>query len=89
MPTYNDCVHFMVCDRCPNCKPDDCEFFQNKADVAEVVRCKDCKYGEHYKCSVDACYNNMKCVRRENYTEGVFEDDYCSYGERKPPEDKP
>ena len=58
-------------------------------DAVEVVRCKDCKYGEHYKCSVDACYNNMKCVRRENYTEGVFEDDYCSYGERKPPEDKP
>ena len=39
----------------------------NKADVVEVVRCKDCK---HYN-PADHCY-----------LQGAGENDYCSYGER-------
>lgn len=37
------------------------------ADVVEVVRCKDCKYAMTQDCPMDEQY----------------EDDYCSYGERK------
>lgn len=44
--TYNDCVHFIVCDRCPNCKPSECEFFKNKVDVVEV------RHGEWTKVEV-------------------------------------
>ena len=46
------------------------------ADVVEVVRCKDCKYGKKdslfvggYECSI---FDNSN----------VEADDYCSYGER-------
>lgn len=27
MAIYKDCLHFVVCDRCPNCNPEECEFF--------------------------------------------------------------
>ncbi len=83
MPTYNDCVHFMVCDRCPNCKPDDCEFFQNKADVAEVVRCKGCEY------CPDIGTKTKGMVWCRKFRTEVHPNGFCSYGERKPPEDKP
>ncbi len=53
------------------------------ADVVEVVRCKDCKYAERYKCQVDPCYTRLSCKRRDYYSEGVDELDFCSYGERK------
>lgn len=41
------------------------------ADVAEVVRCKDCKYGDY-----------MVCLRTND---GFWrnETDFCSYGERR------
>ena len=44
----------------------------------EVVRCKDCKWGDWYK-TVDGkqlCY----CTKTGNG--GRTEDDFCSYGER-------
>lgn len=53
------------------------------ADVVEVVRCKDCRYSVKYNCKNDACYNFTICRRRDYYSEGVEEDDFCSYGERK------
>lgn len=53
------------------------------ADVVEVVRCKDCKYSVYYSCKNDACYQFTMCRRRECYSEGVEEDDFCSYGERR------
>lgn len=46
------------------------------ADVAEVVRCKDCKYGDY-----DSKPNGaMVCLRTND---GVWrkETDFCSYGE--------
>ena len=51
------------------------------ADVAEVVRCKDCKWWECY----EDRYGIGKC---QNPTNGLFSaysdnEDYCSYGERK------
>lgn len=52
------------------------------ADVVEVVRCKDCKYSEHW-------YRD-KCLCRLWYGEekpsapiDVFDDGFCNYGERR------
>ena len=42
----------------------------NKADVVEVVRCKDCKH----------LYQNNECPLRLWFVH--TENDYCSYGER-------
>ena len=48
------------------------------ADVAPVVRCKDCKYGD-YDSKPDGA---MVCMRTKD---GFWrkETDFCSYGERK------
>lgn len=48
------------------------------ADVAEVVRCKDCKYGSYDSKSDGA----MVCLRTND---GFWrkETDFCSYGERR------
>lgn len=44
------------------------------ADVAPVVRCKDCKY--HYDCGVHFCNRlGMDCPDDSDF--------FCSYGERK------
>ena len=61
---YNGC-------RCRACWVDDMldevECFQPAADVAQVVRCKDCRKFKTYACRMAA----------SGY------DDFCSYGERK------
>lgn len=47
------------------------------ADVAPVVRCKDCKhFNRLYRFNRNACGCAQGCVRPEP-------DGYCSYGERK------
>lgn len=47
-----------------------CEMFKNKADVVEVVRCGNCKnYNNHRYCNY--------------FADTVFDDDFCSYGDRK------
>ena len=62
------------------------------ADVAEVVRCKDCKYGERYERKDGTA--GYYCGHEQNsFTYGerwdrVFkpvkeEQDFCSYGERR------
>lgn len=48
------------------------------ADVAEVVRCKDCNFV--YFNSDSETYH---CKRRGYYSEAVKPTDFCSYGERK------
>lgn len=59
------------------------------ADVAEVVRCKDCKHYFHYgKTSLFIDGENVKagwCHRRTRYDEEyrMTPDDFCSYGEKK------
>ena len=47
------------------------------ADVAVVVRCKDCRYWQDN----NGGYPNKECRWREDET--PFADDFCSYGERK------
>jgi hypothetical protein len=51
---------------------DEVECFQ-PADVAPVVRCKDCKYNVGTK----------KCLNPDSFFAVPKDDDFCSYGERK------
>lgn len=47
---------------------------QSVADVAPVVRCKDCKH--HYDCGVHFCNRlGMDCPNDSDF--------FCSYGEKK------
>lgn len=43
------------------------------ADVAPVVRCKDCKYNRGSK----------KCLNPDSFFAVPQDDDFCSYGERR------
>lgn len=59
-----------------------CKFFKPAADVAEVVRCKDCK---HLYCldAIDRqfyCRHHPQGIKGINIVEG---NPFCSYGERK------
>ena len=51
MDRYNDCLHFVVCDRCPNCNPTECEFFLPEADVVEVRHGEWIMRGGRFRCS--------------------------------------
>ena len=48
------------------------------ADVAPVVRCKDCTHTTLYKDS-----EGLYCTNICGLFTRVMDDDYCSYGERK------
>ena len=48
------------------------------ADVAEVVRCKDCVFGKHIEDS-----GNYKCTTFNGRFGVVKPEDFCSYGERR------
>lgn len=53
----------------------------SSADVIEVVRCRDCKYGkkrEKYDGILPWC--DMFCVAHRGFMRG---NDFCYYGERK------
>lgn len=94
MQRCEDCIHKNVCLHKANIQTDTyaymgvnydtekCEHYKTYADVAEVVRCKDCKYwciqegndiNQSYFCSRD----KMWCMPTRKA------DDFCSYGERK------
>lgn len=70
-----------ICDRMypgMDCEPADCEWMkmlaEESADVAPVVRCKDCKY--YYECGVNFCDRlGMDCPGDSDF--------FCSYGKRK------
>ena len=46
----------------------------------EIIRCKDCKWGDWYT----AIDGNRYCYCMETGNGGRTEDDYCSYAERIP-----
>lgn len=60
------------------------QYFQSAADVVEVIRCKDCKHWQNSGSKMGESFDNMQyvggcewsCFRR-------FENDFCSYGEKK------
>lgn len=86
MQTCNDCIHSEVCVRqkiygeysITECKG----HFLGKADVVEVVRCKDCKFYD---------MRNGKCLlhseEADQYSRGydfeMYANDFCSYGEKR------
>lgn len=55
----------------------DCQYWHKRRDLVEVVRCKDCKYGEVDNADFPNQYfcNHHGC----DWNEGNH---YCSYGER-------
>ena len=90
--TCNDCIHQYCCkydrffgvDEVEN----KCNYFKNKADFVEVVRCKDCKhwakmrYDTLLERSFGDCHNDdtpFHCETRP-CTNGDY---YCGSGERK------
>ena len=89
--TCRDCIHYDVCDyhitELTTMTVEECSHeFKNKADFAEVVRCKDCKhfYADKYngkvlrkECGLRSLGGGIGTVRLES------ENDFCSYGERK------
>ncbi len=81
--TCSHCVHVDVCenrfswlDQEDNTKHIICHHFKDKADVVEVVRCKDCKHSYFVKsCSKYECRKGCGTLKYAN--------DFCSYGEKK------
>lgn len=88
MTTCKDCLHYDICTfHITGNENERCCHFKNKADVVEVVRCKDCKHWEKrgtdpiLECEFGDCH----CLQWEN-CEFYYEtcgDDFCSCGERK------
>lgn len=84
-----DCIHEKVCGYYAEFEDeaDDCPHFKNKADFVEVVRCKDCnkfiEKGEEYL--LNKKFGVCEKSRTGFFDDGeeVYEDDFCSYGERK------
>ena len=90
--TCKDCIHAKVCDnlisqglpwedgKYPAEKW--CGLFKNKADVVEVVRCKDCKYLKYgYQCYSPLGINLSN--DGDAYVLVDPEDDFCSGAERR------
>lgn len=75
-----DCIHYGICLWTQvNVKHKTlCEKFKNRANFAEVVRCKDCKYKsfEEANGTVHCCIDEFVRDRRKP-------EDFCSRGERK------
>lgn len=98
MASCYDCIHCGACSDAgdsgfSSLKEDasECKHFKNKADVVEVVRCKDCKYLTNEVILVPTSYGfdnkqiNFGCQRISDITDewaDVMLDDFCSYGEK-------
>ena len=85
MANCQDCIHKNVChalikDGLPwndGKYPAEafCMTFRNKADFAEIVRCKDCKYHRDLD-------GGVKCERMDGLLM-TLPNDFCSYGKKK------
>lgn len=51
------------------------------ADVVEVVRCRECKYGETITCPITGV--ELFICRHGLFNRAVEKDHFCSYGERR------
>ena len=83
MTSCLDCIHYTICiAKNPLVKIEYCYQFKNKADFVEVVRCKDCKYGDV------SCYALSKDGKKQNANicslikKRTSVDYYCPCGER-------
>ena len=90
MATCEDCLHFNDClsygktryygeNSACNDVQERCQYFKNKADFVEVVRCKDCVCFSYYREPVKGC--NGKC----EITQLLIRDDnfFCRDGVHK------
>lgn len=53
------------------------------ADVVEVVRCKDCKYGKWKISELDNKTKGYECAIHAVFENDFGDNGYCSYAERK------
>lgn len=53
------------------------------ADVAEVVRCKDCKWLEKWHKELPPYDTGLYCTRPNQQSMNLLPTDYCSYGEKR------
>lgn len=89
MARCKDCIHFGICKKgfpwADGKGGGWCEDFKSKADYADVVRCKDCRYA--YINFFSANSGVALCRHWTNHAEGkqaiMQHDDFCSYGERR------
>ena len=76
MASCKNCIHSGFCYLTIRDEGSPCEFV-DKTNLAEVVRCKDCKhFGGHGACHYHAADENGTPIF-------VRENDFCSYGERR------
>lgn len=96
MASCNDCIHLEACcgfmpfDATEEEKVSfldeiikkPCTEFKNKADVVEVVRCRDCKYyaADEHRCDHPQFDYEGHCY---DFWINAKPDDFCSYGERR------
>ncbi len=81
MATCKACLYYEVCPLGLAIKgaTGTCLKFKSKADFAEVIRCKDCKYYKHFKGCGNWCHRRI----RSDIEYHTKLNDFCSYGERK------
>lgn len=81
MATCHDCTHLYCCKYDRFFGVDDvenkCNYFKNKADFVEVIRCKDCERRNTELCHMGFYNTNGEFMCLVKGT------DFCSYGERK------
>lgn len=81
--TCKDCIHYGICTFNLTGKEwSKCFHFKNKADVVEVVRCKDCKHCElRYpaKAIGEEAIEGYYCYPNQRYVKST---DFCNYGEK-------
>ena len=91
MATCKDCIHYDICVfHLKGNENEKCSHFKNKAELGEVVRCKEC---EHWEAADDGIsWNNegrtdgaCKMLWDVHYSERhhTEQDHYCGYGRRK------
>ena len=77
-----ECVHRFVCEtlkgKIENSWAETCMAYRRKERFAEVVRCKDCKYGN----TTMKLLPGEVCCEFHDFTL-VKADDFCSCGERR------
>ena len=78
MVECNKCVHYSICSHYKDHRYE-CSFFMNDKNTVEVVRCKDCKNF----CAYEGEEHKGDCAELVGLESCVYEDDFCSYGERK------
>ena len=88
MAECKNCIHLGVCGKLIFCERGGtvaCDDYKNGTDCVEVVRCKDCKYWLNSWVAPGAEHSHGYCHIEESddVVVGRWDDDFCSYGERK------